>query len=131
MMSNGRRDWLKGGGIALLGSGFLSRVDAVAAQQRSSGGALLDTLKQAAGGPSQALLLNPVGGEEGPPEPTKAARLSLDWNKATVKRFREKLAERDLHAFLVRDPLNIIYLTGYWHTTTERPQAAFMNDDDA
>ena len=31
----------------------------------------------------------------------------------------------------MRDPLNIIYLTGYWHTTTERPQAVFMNADDA
>src|SRR4030095_4164622 len=37
----------------------------------------------------------------------------------------------DPRAFLARDPLNIIYLTGYWHTETERPQALFMNDDDA
>ncbi|MCH7704878.1 MAG: aminopeptidase P family N-terminal domain-containing protein, partial [Planctomycetes bacterium] len=35
-----------------------------------------------------------------------------------------------MQAFLVRKPLNIIYLTGYWHTTTERPQAVFMNDND-
>ena len=41
------------------------------------------------------------------------------------------LAKREIAAFLVRHPLNIIYLTGYWHTTTERPQAAFMNKDDA
>lgn len=58
-------------------------------------------------------------------------RLSLEWNKATVKRFEDRLAERDIHAFLARDPLNVTYLTGYWHTTTERPQAVFMNRDDA
>ena len=27
--------------------------------------------------------------------------------------------------------LNTTYLTGYWHTTTERPEATFMNHDDA
>ncbi len=73
----------------------------------------------------------PKAGEEGPPAPATYDRLSLDWNKATVKRFKDTLASRDIQAFVVRDPLNIMYLTGYWHTTTERPQAAFMNKDDA
>ncbi len=132
-MAQDRRGWLKGSGLALLGTGFLSRVDRVAALQAARSGTLLDAVKKNAGGPSEALLLKPTPGEEGPPvpAPAKTDRLSLDWNKATVKRFREKLAEQDVHAFLVRDPLNITYLTGYWHTTTERPQAAFMNDDDA
>jgi Xaa-Pro aminopeptidase len=76
------------------------------------------------------MLLGPRPGEEGPPEPAKYDRLPLEWNKATVKRFKDALAERDIQAFLVRDPLNITYLTGYWHTTTERPQAVFMNRDD-
>jgi Xaa-Pro dipeptidase len=127
-----RRGWIKGGGLALFGGGFLSRVDRVAAMQPALATPLFDTLKQQARSDgSEALLLKPQAGEEGPPEPTKADRLPLDWNKATVKRFKDKLAERDIQAFLVRDPLNITYLTGYWHTTTERPQAAFMNRDDA
>ena len=58
-------------------------------------------------------------------------RLTLDWNKRTVARFKDKLAQDGVHAFLVRNPLNTTYLTGYWHTTTERPEATFMNHDDA
>src|SRR5262245_38856811 len=128
-----RRRWMKAGSLTLLGSGFLSRVDRVAAMQapapsrRSLTRALAE---EARAGRSESLLLKPVAGEEGPPAPATSDRLGLDWNKATVARFKAKLAERDIQAFLVRDPLNIIYLTGYWHTTTERPQAAFMNKDD-
>jgi len=127
-MPTRRRDWLKRGGLAL-GAGFLGRVDRVAALQKPP--SLAATLKAQAGGGSAKLLLGPQPGEEGPPEPAHFDRLPLEWNKATVKRFKDKLRERDLHAFLVRDPLNITYLTGYWHSTTERPQAAFMNEDDA
>jgi hypothetical protein len=115
--------------LALLGGGFLSRVDRVAAAQPAS---LRERLAaEAKAGSSAKLLLGPQAGEEGPPEPAKADRLPLEWNRAVVKRFRDELAKQDIQAFLVRDPLNIIYLTGYWHTTTERPQAVFMNNDDA
>lgn len=127
-MGETRRQWLKGSGLALLGSGFLSRVDRVAAAPPSSLRARL--LGEAKAGTSAKLLLGPKPGEEGPPAPATADRLSLEWNKAAVKRFRDELAKQDIQAFLVRDPLNIIYLTGYWHTSTERPQAVFMNKDD-
>jgi Xaa-Pro aminopeptidase len=113
-----------------LGSGFLGRLDKVAAAQ-STVPSLTASLKSQAGGASADLLLGPQSGEEGPPEPADYDRLPLEWNKRTVARFKEKLAERDVEAFMVRDPLNIIYLTGYWHTTTERPQATFMNQEDA
>jgi Xaa-Pro aminopeptidase len=113
-----------------LGSGFLGRLDKVAAAQ-STVPSLTASLKSQAGGASADLLLGPQPGEEGPPEPADYDRLPLEWNKRTVARFKEKLAERDVEAFMVRDPLNIIYLTGYWHTTTERPQATFMNQEDA
>ncbi len=125
-----RRQVLKGGTLALLGSGFLSRFDRVAAAQGSTD-SLTGVLKAQAGGPSEKLLLGPQPNEEGPPEPAIQDRLPLEWNKKTVARFKEKLAERDIEAFLVRDRLNIIYLTGYWHTPTERPQATYMNRDDA
>ncbi|MCP4654367.1 MAG: aminopeptidase P family protein, partial [bacterium] len=124
-----RRECLKGGGLALVGAGLLSRVDQVAAAQKAPS-TLTDRLRQQAGGESLKLLLGPTPGEQGPPEPATYDRLPLEWNKRTVKRFKDRLAERDLEAFLVREPLNIIYLTGYWHSTTERPQATFMNRDD-
>jgi Xaa-Pro aminopeptidase len=121
---------LKGTGLAVLGTGFLARLDKVAAAQPDPP-SLTGTLGAQAGGPSGKLLLGPLPGEEGPPKPATYDRLPLEWNKRTVARLKKKLAERDIQAFLVREPLNIIYLTGYWHTTTERPQATFMNADDA
>ena len=124
-----RRDWLKSGSLAALGAGFLSRFDRVAAAAGAPP-SLTKSLNDQASGQSEKLLLKPKPGEEGPPEPARYDRLPLEWNRATVARFKEKLAERDIRAFLVRDPLNITYLTGYWHTSTERPQAVFMNADD-
>jgi Xaa-Pro aminopeptidase len=125
-----RRRWLRGGGLAALGAGFVSRFDRVAAAQARPP-SLTAALTGQARGASEKLLLGPRPGEEGPPEPARYDRLPLAWNKATVQRFKDRLAELDVQAFLVREPLNIIYLTGYWHTTTERPQAAFMNREDA
>jgi Xaa-Pro dipeptidase len=130
-MIKSRRRFLAGGGMSVVGAGFLTRVDKVAAMQSAPPTSLRQVLaEQARRGRSEALLLKPDPGAEGPPVPAKADRLPLEWNRATVKRFKERLAERDISAFLVRDPLNVIYLTGYWHTHTERPQAAFMNADD-
>jgi hypothetical protein len=123
-----RRQALTGGAAALVGSGFIGRVDRVAAMQMPI--SMTDALHGQASGTSEALLLGPTPGEEGPPEAASYDRLPLEWNRRTVQRFKEKLEERDIEAFLVRDPLNITYLTGYWHSTTERPQAAFMNRDD-
>src|SRR5262249_20644166 len=128
-MIKGRRQWLKASGLTLLGSGFLARVDKVAAAQPSSLRSLLAS--QGKAGTSSRLLLSPTPGEEGPPEPAKADRLPLEWNKAVIGHFKDALQKQDIQAFLVRDQLNIIYLTGYWHTKTERPQAVFMNKDDA
>jgi Xaa-Pro aminopeptidase len=127
--SSSRRSWLKGSGLALLGGGFLSRLDKVAAMQKAP--SLREALDGQAGADgSEKLLFGPQPGEEGPPEPADFDRLPLEWNKACVRRFFERLAERDCEAFLVRDRLNTIYLTGYWHTTTERPEATFMNRED-
>ena len=125
-----RREWLQRSGLALFGGGFLSRFDRVASAQPAAG-SLTAALNAQASGRSEKLLLKATAGEEGPPPPTRDDRLSLAWNRATVARFKEKLLEKDARAFLIRDPLNIVYLTGYWHTTTERPQAVFMNHDDA
>lgn len=128
-MGLSRRRLLSGGALAALGGGFLSRVDRVAGMQNAPAGSWTEALKREATGVSEKLLLKPTPGEEGPPEPADYDRLPLDWNKRTVARFKDKLKDQGIEAFLVRDPLNIIYLTGYWHTKTERPQAVFMNHD--
>ncbi len=126
-----RRQMLTGTTLALLGQGFSSRLDKVAAMQGAPANSLTRSLDRQRSAASDALLLNPHADAEGPPAPATCDRLPLEWNKRTVRRFKTKLAEKDIKAFLVRDPLNIIYLTGYWHTTTERPQGVFMNEGDA
>ena len=131
-----RRGMLRGAGLAVLGSGFLARVDRVEAMQASassssSQSSLTAAVRARATGKSERLFIKPQSDAEGPPAPAKVDRLPLDWNRRTVERFKSLLAERDIRAFLVRDPLNVTYLTGYWHTTTERPQAVFMNHGDA
>jgi Xaa-Pro dipeptidase len=125
-----RRQLFAKSGVGLLGAGFMSRVGRVAAMQPPHT-SLTEQVSKEASGASARMLLRPTPGKEGPPEPARFDRLPLEWNKRTVSRFKQKLAERGVAAFLVRDPLNIIYLTGYWHTKTERPQATFMNKDDA
>jgi Xaa-Pro dipeptidase len=131
-MNRNRRDVLKSGSLALLGGGLFRRMDKIDGMQtQGSGGSLAEIVKGRSTGASEKLLLGPKPGEEGPPEPAKVDRLPLEWNKATVARFKEQLAQKDIHAFVARDQLNIIYLTGYWHTHTERPQVLFMNKDDA
>lgn len=57
-MTMTRRQTLTGGALALLGTGFLGRVDKVAAAQRPL--SLTDVLGQQATGTSEALLLGPT-----------------------------------------------------------------------
>ena len=64
--------------------------------------------------------------DPGHPAPATYDRLPLEWHQATVKRFQEKLLERGLDGALITDPWNIIYFTGLFHTTTERPFACFI-----
>jgi Xaa-Pro aminopeptidase len=134
-MKTKRRDLLKGGALALLGSGFSSRFDKVAAMQKTvatpAGGSLIQSLRNQATGASEKMLLRLKSGEDAPPAPATYDRLPLEWHKNRVKLFFERLAEQDIQAALVRNPLNTIYLTGYWHTTTERPEATFMNRNDS
>lgn len=127
-MGPDRREFLRGGGLGLLGAGFLTRFNRVADRQQAP--TLSEVVRDQATGDSEALLLGPTEGEEGPPAPADFDRLTLEWNRRTVQRFQVGLVDRDVQAFLVRQPNNIIYLTGYWHTTTERPQAVFMNLQD-
>ncbi|MBV9613432.1 MAG: aminopeptidase P family N-terminal domain-containing protein, partial [Acidobacteriaceae bacterium] len=131
-MKRNRRQILKSTGTAIVGAGFLGRIDKIAGMQASQAlPSLKEVLKQQASGSSEKLLLTPASGQDAPPQPATADRLPLEWNKQVVRRFKDQLDQKGIQAFLIRDPLNVIYLTGYWHTTTERPQATFMNKNDA
>lgn len=110
-----RRDFLKTSGAALVGGAVLSAcsrdTDAVAASSRGTDP------------PNSASLLvkNPDH-----PKPAAYDRLPLDWHKATVGRLQQKLGDRGLDGILITDRWNLIYYTGLFHTTTERPFACFI-----
>ncbi|MEW6456380.1 MAG: Xaa-Pro peptidase family protein [Acidobacteriota bacterium] len=48
-------------------------------------------------------------------------RLSIEWYKAIIERFKKKMEEARIDGMLMQDPNNIIYLAGYFHSPTERP----------
>src|SRR5262249_40908114 len=55
-----------------------------------------------------------------------ADRMPLDWHKGRAQKLRDKLAEDSYEGILLTDRWNIIYFTGLWHTTTERPVNVFL-----
>jgi Xaa-Pro dipeptidase len=127
-----RRQMLQRSAVAALGAGFLKRMDTVAAAQSiTSLPSLTSLVNQQDSGPSQKMLLKPGSGVDAPPEPANFDRLPLNWYKAKVNTFKDKLAEQGIEAFLLRNVLNVSYLIGYYHVETERPQATFMNKDDS
>ncbi|MBN1221610.1 MAG: aminopeptidase P family protein [Candidatus Aminicenantes bacterium] len=66
------------------------------------------------------------------PQPAKFDRLNLDWYKRTVQRLKEKVGEKGVDVILLQDERNLIYFTGLFHSTTERPFfAVFPLDEDA
>jgi Xaa-Pro aminopeptidase len=60
------------------------------------------------------------------PKPASFDRLPLEWHKAAARRLQQKLGERGLDGILLTDRWNIIYFTGLFHTSTERPFACFI-----
>jgi len=61
-----------------------------------------------------------VAGAEGPD------RLPVEWYKKKIAQVQAELEKRRLDALLLLNATNIIYTTGYFHLTTERPLAALI-----
>ncbi len=60
------------------------------------------------------------------PHPATFDRLGEPWYRAAIGRLQEKLKEAGIDAVLLTDRWNIIYFTGLFHTTTERPFAILI-----
>jgi len=58
--------------------------------------------------------------------PATFDRLPLDWHKARVKTLQSHLQEQGYAGALLSDRWNLIYFTGLFHSTTERPFAVFL-----
>jgi Xaa-Pro dipeptidase len=53
-------------------------------------------------------------------------RLQPDWYRRKIAQVQQKMKEQKLNAMLLLDATNIIYTTGYFHLSTERPIAALI-----
>lgn len=53
-------------------------------------------------------------------------RLPIAWYRATLARFQQALGAAGLDGMLLKDRWNIVYLTGYFHSQTERPEALWV-----
>jgi hypothetical protein len=65
------------------------------------------------------------------PEPADFHRLPLSWYKEKVRAIKGEARERGVTGgLLFTDRWNLIYTTGLFHSTTQRPFAAFFPMDD-
>src|SRR5438445_659580 len=53
-------------------------------------------------------------------------RLPIEWYRRNIGRFQQALGTAGLDGMLCKDQWNIVYLSGYFHTTTERPAALWI-----
>lgn len=53
-------------------------------------------------------------------------RLEPDWYKKKIVHVQEEMVKRRLDALVLLDAHNVIYTTGYFHLSTERPLAVFI-----
>ncbi len=60
------------------------------------------------------------------PDPAAYDRLPLSWHKNAVNRLKEKVGEIGVDGILLQDRWNLVYFTGLFHSTTERPFYAFF-----
>jgi len=53
-------------------------------------------------------------------------RLPIAWYRANIARLQRALAAAGLDGILCKDQWNIVYLSGYFHSQTERPEALWV-----
>jgi Xaa-Pro aminopeptidase len=107
-MARTRRDFLVGT-VAAVATGIVGGT-ARAAQTGPGSGA------GAAAGSAALLKRDPAH-----PQPAAFDRLDTVWHRAAVRRLQGRLQEEGIDGALLSDRWNIIYFTGLWFTSTERP----------
>ncbi|MFT7319334.1 M24 family metallopeptidase [Congregibacter sp.] len=115
-----RRQFLQTSGVAALGAA------SVAYGASASGKESVAAAASSPSGDSAKLLVK----RPQHPTPSTLDRLPLEWHQGQVQRLQKKLRDRGLDGILISDRWNIIYYTGLWHTTTERPFSCFIPTDE-
>src|SRR4029450_271610 len=110
-MTLDRRSLLVSGG-AVVGGALASRVDG----QIPAG---ID------GSKSAALFLKDDDGLA----PSRLDRLPLEWHQARARALQAYMVENGFAGAWLSDPMNMIYFTGLFFTSTERPFSVFLQVD--
>src|SRR5712664_4408206 len=58
--------------------------------------------------------------------PNLPDRLPPDWYRRKIAQVQQEMAKRNLDALVLLRAVNVIYTTGYFHLSTERPLAALI-----
>jgi hypothetical protein len=58
--------------------------------------------------------------------PNLPDRLPADWYRRKIAQVQKEMAKRNLDALVLMRAVNVIYTTGYFHLSTERPLAALI-----
>ena len=113
-MHKTRRDFLVGS-VAAVAGGVVGAGLSAAAPQRAPA-------PESPAGGSAGLLKN----DPDHPLPATFDRLDEMWHKRAVQRLQARLHDEGIDGVLLGDRWNIIYFTGLWHTSTERPFFIFV-----
>jgi len=62
------------------------------------------------------------------PEGNALDRLPPDWYRRKIRQVQEQMQQRKLNTLVLLNATNVIYTTGYFHLSTERPLAALIPD---
>ncbi len=60
------------------------------------------------------------------PDPNAHDRLQPDWYRRKIRQVQEQMKQHRLSALVLLNATNVIYTTGYFHLSTERPLAALI-----
>lgn len=60
------------------------------------------------------------------PEASTHDRLQPEWYQRKIRQVQEEMKKRKLNALVLLESTNVIYTTGYFHLSTERPLAALI-----
>jgi Xaa-Pro aminopeptidase len=85
--------------------------------------ALTLTSRLSAFGRTHTLRINAAMSPEGASLPD---RLPPDWYRRKIAQVQSEMAQRKLDALVLLQAVNVIYTTGYFHLSTERPLAALI-----
>jgi Xaa-Pro dipeptidase len=120
-MARTRREFVVGSMVAAAGMAAGGGRGAVGAEGAPRG---VDAAAAAAAGDRGSAAS--LRGNPDHPKPASFDRLDEAWHRGRIKRLQERMTEDGIGGMLLGDRWNVIYFTGLWFTSTERPFLVYV-----